>query len=417
MDISLLSAPRGSNATPLDGSATPAAGTDNSFSFARRLEQAVAQNDAPASQEAASPATGTPATAAENRTDTNALAALPAGNEAITAPAAPPTELAVLPAPAVPDHGYAVLPDATADGQTGQSAQALDPLDEIRRRLTLIEQAGQLPTEAAAAGATAAFVPLQSPIVTPPGGTAQTPAPRQGAPVDALGSRPERQTAASQEQPIQTTAQAPATVDLPVTTASAGSTTEQVQTAVGAASGALPELAGRGSEAHAAPLPGLHGSTGAPPAAAPASPAVATLSAPLASREWQVDLGQQLIGLHQRGERHIELHLHPTELGPLSVSLKLDELGAQAQFLSAHPQVRAAVEQAIPQLRDALASQGISLGETSVGEQRQPTRDPQGEAGSGQRQAGAAASAGERIDEPVSLSSSPLALGQVDLYA
>ena len=32
-------------------------------------------------------------------------------------------------------------------------------------------------------------------------------------------------------------------------------------------------------------------------------------------------------------------------------------------------QVRQVVEQAIPQLREALAEQGISLGETSVGEQ------------------------------------------------
>ncbi|WP_410594391.1 flagellar hook-length control protein FliK, partial [Bacillus sp. SIMBA_074] len=53
----------------------------------------------------------------------------------------------------------------------------------------------------------------------------------------------------------------------------------------------------------------------------------------------------------------------------MSISLKMTEHGAQAHFLSAHAQVRQVIEQAIPQLREALAEQGISLGDTSVGEQ------------------------------------------------
>ncbi|WP_458524992.1 flagellar hook-length control protein FliK [Onishia taeanensis] len=93
------------------------------------------------------------------------------------------------------------------------------------------------------------------------------------------------------------------------------------------------------------------------------------LTAPVASQQWQQQLGQQLLGMTQRGEQQMELKLHPADLGPLSVSLKVAEHGAQAQFLSAHPQVRSALEQAIPQLREALAQQGITLGDTSVGHQ------------------------------------------------
>lgn len=115
--------------------------------------------------------------------------------------------------------------------------------------------------------------------------------------------------------------------------------------------------------------------TSSPAASLPA----ATLSAPLGSSDWQQGLGQQLIGLHQRGGQQIELHLHPAELGPLSISLKLGDNAAHAHFLAAHPQVRAAIEQALPQLREALAEQGITLGETSVGEQRQ--QQAQGEPG------------------------------------
>lgn len=141
------------------------------------------------------------------------------------------------------------------------------------------------------------------------------------------------------------------------------------------------------------------------------------LTAPLASPDWQRSLGQHLLGLQQHGEQEIELHLHPAELGPLSISLKLGESGAQAQFLSAHPQVRAAVEQAIPQLREALAEQGIALGETSVGERQQQPRDER--PGTQERNRALAGSASEEAAPGRAEAVAParLRLDGVDLYA
>ncbi|MDX5978087.1 flagellar hook-length control protein FliK [Vreelandella alkaliphila] len=107
--------------------------------------------------------------------------------------------------------------------------------------------------------------------------------------------------------------------------------------------------------------------------AMPNSPATATLNTPLNSPAWPSQLGQQLIQFAQRGGEHqVKMQLHPAELGPLSITLKVTEQGTQAHFLSSHAPVRQAIEQAIPQLREALAEQGISLGETSVGEQQNP---------------------------------------------
>ncbi|MCE9682796.1 flagellar hook-length control protein FliK [Halomonas alkalisoli] len=101
-------------------------------------------------------------------------------------------------------------------------------------------------------------------------------------------------------------------------------------------------------------------------------PAQASLPSPVQSQVWPGQLGQQLVQFARHGgEQRIEMKLNPAELGPLSVTLKMTEHGAQAQFLSAHAQIRQVLEQAIPQLREALAEQGISLGETSVGDQRQ----------------------------------------------
>lgn len=93
------------------------------------------------------------------------------------------------------------------------------------------------------------------------------------------------------------------------------------------------------------------------------------LSSAIGTADWQNGLGQQVIDMIKRGDQQVELKLHPTELGPLSISLNLADGNAQAQFQSAHASVRNAVEQALPQLREALASQGISLGQASVSEQ------------------------------------------------
>lgn len=108
-----------------------------------------------------------------------------------------------------------------------------------------------------------------------------------------------------------------------------------------------------------------------PPTSAPGVSTVnASMGTPVNSPAWPAQLGQQLVQFAQRGgEQQVKMQLHPAELGPLSITLKVSEQGTQAHFLSSHMQVRQVIEQAIPQLREALAEQGISLGETSVGEQ------------------------------------------------
>lgn len=98
-------------------------------------------------------------------------------------------------------------------------------------------------------------------------------------------------------------------------------------------------------------------------------PAVrASLTAPLATPQWQNDLGQQVSSFVMRGDSRVSLQLNPAELGPLLVELKVVDQNAQLQFVSAQAAVRSAVEQAIPQLREALAQQGIDLGDVNVGE-------------------------------------------------
>lgn len=199
-----------------------------------------------------------------------------------------------------------------------------------------------------------------------------------------------------------------------------------------ALTGALLKLEGssKGSSAGEHLLTGFSLSAGSPAASAQSAqvvtptplPIAAALSTPVTSPAWSQQLGQQLVQISQRGgEQHVQMQLNPAELGPLSISLKFGEQGAQAHFLSAHAQVRQILEQALPQLREALAEQGISLGETSVGEQRDPNDQAFAQSSSKNGTKTGSDSGEVGLDEAAhqnSGSSNPLALdGRVDLYA
>jgi len=90
------------------------------------------------------------------------------------------------------------------------------------------------------------------------------------------------------------------------------------------------------------------------------------LKAPLGSPQWQRDLSQQII-FHKQGQQTIHLKLHPEELGDVKISMTVNKDHAELVMLSNHGQVRSALEAALPQLRQALADNGIQLGHSQVG--------------------------------------------------
>ncbi|MGY2485507.1 flagellar hook-length control protein FliK [Cupriavidus sp. CP313] len=105
----------------------------------------------------------------------------------------------------------------------------------------------------------------------------------------------------------------------------------------------------------------------APSATAAAAAARPVVTPPLYDSQWPQALGQQMIRLSTQGQQSAELQLNPPDLGPLKVVLNVVNDQAQAQFVSPHQAVRAAVEAALPHLRTALSESGIQLGQTSVG--------------------------------------------------
>ena len=474
MDILAISLAGGS--TPLNNSG----GGSSDGSFARTLEQAVGQQSTPATS---APAQSNSAAKSSSSDSTAAKASQAANSQTPTAqpqpdtdkqatsqaqPAQPaqqaaspaedakdvlaqqlPTPPAAedVPPPQLTSQLAAAQPNLTTlpgtgsdklDSTAAAGVAQLESLDEIRRRLALIEQAGKLPEDASANSGLAALAVAmqlqQAPAAQPVTSQSQGSSATEGAVTGKTGMTPATsllETLAGNRQQTEST---PEATSSPAAFLTANSGTTQ-NTATDSPPAALEQPlleAVTNKPAHVAePIPGQDfaltnpGTTASVMPGAATNPAAASqqpvvLSAPLGSGDWQQGLGQQLVGLYQRGDKQIDLHLHPADLGPLSISLRLADSGAQAQFISAHPQVRAAVEQALPELRAALASQGIALGEASVGSQQQPDREAQtNQSGNNGSRGPLVETVGEVSAQTGAAPGIPLRVsnGRVDLYA
>jgi flagellar hook-length control protein FliK len=91
------------------------------------------------------------------------------------------------------------------------------------------------------------------------------------------------------------------------------------------------------------------------------------VNTPLGNTGWTSEVGDKVMWMLGRQEQRVELVLNPPQLGRVEVSLSLNGDQATAQFLSANPVVREALENAMPRLREMLADGGITLGQTHVG--------------------------------------------------
>lgn len=145
---------------------------------------------------------------------------------------------------------------------------------------------------------------------------------------------------------------------------------ETATSSIGTSAQAPPDLSGstnaQSSNAAMALLPSAAFTPGDSSISAPTSVAVASLAPQVGDSDWGKALSQQLVHMTKSGQQVAELQLNPPGLGPLKVTLSMNEQQVQAMFASAHSSVRAAVEAALPQLRATLADNGLSLNNTWV---------------------------------------------------
>lgn len=91
------------------------------------------------------------------------------------------------------------------------------------------------------------------------------------------------------------------------------------------------------------------------------------------SQAWSDELGTRVAIMAERGQQTASLRLSPEHLGPLEVRISIRDDQASVWFGAAHADTRAAIEHALPRLREMFAAQGMSL--TDAGVSREPPRE------------------------------------------
>lgn len=399
------------NATPgAANRAQPSGGGDGDFqrTLNRQMEQRqasrnIAQAQAPATRPAPAPAPATPAPAAHapasdakpaepavaqdkpatSTAEASAPAArdkAPAEDSAPAAAAVPPADPAAEMLALVGSIQLAMQPAAAS----GKMAQELAPRGGVKAdgksaaasALLAAGQGGKAATQADDAGFAASLGQAQG----------KTPAtPQAGGKVEAGKLAIDAQLAA--------TAKAGAAIAEPIikeTPADLSRLAAQLQP------GALQQAAA----AAAVPADKLAGRVGTP--------------------AWDQQLGQKVVWMAAGGDQSATLTLNPPDLGPLQVVLTVTNDQADAAFMSAQPEVRQALEAAMPRLREMMSEAGIAFGSATVSagtpeQQNQGDRAASGERrGNGQ---GGGAAGGEIAIAPATSTRGRPSLSAVDTFA
>jgi flagellar hook-length control protein FliK len=135
------------------------------------------------------------------------------------------------------------------------------------------------------------------------------------------------------------------------------------------------------------------------------------LKSPPGTAAWNDELGGQLTWMTQKGLESGSLRVSPEHLGPVEVQISVQNGDASVWFGAHHPDTRAALEQALPRLREMFANQGLTLTDSGVSRE-----SPRNQSRSPSPQSVAAVSAIGSSDVGAS-SAVRSSLGLVDTYA
>lgn len=135
------------------------------------------------------------------------------------------------------------------------------------------------------------------------------------------------------------------------------------------------------------------------------------LHVPVGNAQWADELGARLTTMTEQGRHAASLRLSPEHLGPLEVRISIRDDQASVWFGAAHADTRAAIEHALPRLREMFEAQGMALADAGVF-QEAPREQPQLAAG------GRVSSNGDvKASEELAATSVRVSVGLVDAYA
>jgi flagellar hook-length control protein FliK len=155
-----------------------------------------------------------------------------------------------------------------------------------------------------------------------------------------------------------------------------------------------------------------------------AAAAVAVPADKLAGRvgtpAWDQQLGQKVVWMAAGGDQSATLTLNPPDLGPVQVVLTVTNDQADAAFMSAQPEVRQALEAAMPRLREMMSEAGIAFGSATVSAGTPEQQNNGDRAASGERRGngqGGGVAGGEIAIAPATGTRSRPSLSAVDTFA
>ena len=256
-----------------------------------------------------------------------------------------------------PAAGAGIGAIASAPAATKSAAAAATAVAEETADAGAAPDAATLPAlsaaQTAAAGA-AAIRRGRSDTLPLAGGQAGIPA---AAGTDAAATPAGGQTAASGKanaladvQALISGLSAPAAALAVDDTASAGTTTH------GATPAAASDAAPGAAALQASPLGGS-GATGT---------VTLTIKAAVGSSAFAAEVGSRVTAVAQSGITQAQLQLNPADLGPVQVHITMQSGQASVWFGATHADTRAALEQALPRLRELFAGAGMSLSDSGV---------------------------------------------------
>ena len=96
------------------------------------------------------------------------------------------------------------------------------------------------------------------------------------------------------------------------------------------------------------------------------------VNSPVGSPAWNDELGGKVTWMANQGIDSASLKLSPEHLGPVEVHISVQNGSTSVMFGAAQADTRAALEQALPRLREMFAGQGLTLADAGVS--REPPR-------------------------------------------
>ncbi|MEL7298505.1 MAG: flagellar hook-length control protein FliK, partial [Pseudomonadota bacterium] len=100
-----------------------------------------------------------------------------------------------------------------------------------------------------------------------------------------------------------------------------------------------------------------------------------SIDRPLQSPNWSLDFSERVAWVVRARVPSAQISLNPEHLGPVELSVEVEDQQARIQFTAANSITRDAIEQSLPRLREALEQQGLSLQQADVGDLRREQRE------------------------------------------